>query len=363
MNMLKQLPLKRLMKVGKLFWLSDKRKAGYTLLFIVLGLLAGQTLVLLFINTTTGHFFTAIEKRSLYDFYYYLFAYVMALFVTTPLQVNYGFYRTRLSLCWRDWLSRHFFEMYFAPGVFGKLIKHNEIDHPEQRITNDLDSFCNSSVGLFISMLEASTNVVIFSFVLWKLSPVLFWTVLIYSSLGVVVVAAIGKGLPGLTARQIEFEADLRSNLTLDLDADHVVVGDRVSLHTQSLLRLDIVISTWIGIAKLYRSLQIFTTGFNLLVPLIPAVITAPLYFNGSIEFGTITQAVMAFTVVFNGATVLISQYGGISALSAITNRLGSLLEEMTSYRNHSLVELSPGCSQNCLPVEEPDREQHRQQV
>jgi putative ATP-binding cassette transporter len=74
-----------------------------------------------------------------------------------------------------------------------------------------------------------------------------------------------------------------------------------------------------------------FTTGFNLLVPLIPAIIMAPLYFDGKVEFGVITQSVMAFTVVFNGATLLIAQFGGISAFAAVTNRVGSLLEELGS--------------------------------
>jgi ABC-type uncharacterized transport system fused permease/ATPase subunit len=39
----------------------------------------------------------------------------------------------------------------------------------------------------------------------------------------------------------------------------------------------------------------------------------------------------MAFTVVFNGATLLIAQFGGISAFAAVTNRVGSLLEELGS--------------------------------
>ncbi|HNA73476.1 MAG TPA: SbmA/BacA-like family transporter, partial [Candidatus Obscuribacter sp.] len=92
---------------------------------------------------------------------------------------------------------------------------------------------------------------------------------------------------------------------------------------------LNSVIETLLGIALVNRRIQFFTTPFNLFVQLIPIVIVVPSYFAGEIPFGTITQAAMAFGAVFNGATVLIGQFNGITHYAAITNRLGSLAEAM----------------------------------
>ncbi|MFN8555340.1 MAG: SbmA/BacA-like family transporter [Candidatus Obscuribacterales bacterium] len=222
----------------------------------------------------------------------------------------------------------------------GKFADHPHIDHPEQRMTQDLDSFCNSLLGLVISIIEASAHVVIFSVVLFHLSPMLFWTDLGYATLGVLIVASIGKEMPALNDKQFASEAALRTTLALTNDPHYLQSGTGASLHREALSQLDTVIKTLLGIATLNSRVQMFTTGFNLLVPLIPAIIMAPIYFRGDIEFGAITQSVMAFTVVFNGATLLIAQFGGISAFAAVTNRVGALLEELESVKGTESTDL-----------------------
>ena len=87
------------------------------------------------------------------------------------------------------------------------------------------------------------------------------------------------------------------------------------------------VIVTLMSIMKVNRNIQLFTNLYNQLMPLIPAALIAPQYFAGVIPFGYITQATMAFTQVFNGATLLIGQFGGISSFAAIVNRLGAFAE------------------------------------
>ena len=334
--MLKQFPWKRLILVGKPFWVSEKSKLAYRRFFTLLALIAGQTFVLLLINKTNGAFFTAIEKHSMWDYYLFMALYIGLLGVNTPLQVKISLCRTRLALLWRDWLSHILFASACTKEALGKFINHSQIDHPEQRMTQDLDSFCNTLLGLVISIIEASGHVIIFSVVLFGLSQLLFWTVIAYASLGVIIVASIGKEMPALNNKQFASENALRATLALTNDAHYLATGAQASLHNDALVQLDTVIKTLLGMATLNSRVQMFTTGFNLLVPLIPAMIMAPLYFAGSIDFGAITQAVMAFTVVFNGATLLIAQYNSISAFAANTNRLGALLEELAPNSSNS---------------------------
>jgi putative ATP-binding cassette transporter len=331
MNIIKEFPWKKLVRVGKPFWISETRDVAYKRFFTLLALIAGQTFVLLLINKTNGAFFTAIEKHAMWDYYLFMAIYIALLGINTPLQVKISLSRTRLALLWRSWLSKTIFASACSENNLGKFIDRPDIDHPEQRMTQDLDSFCNSLLGLVISIIEASAHVVIFSVVLYKLSPALFWTDLVYSTVGVLIVASIGKDMPALNNKQFASEAALRTTLAQTNDANYLATGASASLHREALEHLDTVIKTLLGIANLNCRVQMFTTGFNLLVPLIPAIIMAPLYFDGKVEFGVITQSVMAFTVVFNGATLLIAQFGGISAFAAVTNRVGSLLEELGS--------------------------------
>jgi putative ATP-binding cassette transporter len=53
----------------------------------------------------------------------------------------------------------------------------------------------------------------------------------------------------------------------------------------------------------------------------------APLYFRGEIEFGKIAESGIAFAAIFNGSTLLIGQFAGISNFAANINRLGSFIE------------------------------------
>lgn len=333
-NNLNRLPWKRLWKVGKPFWVSEKRNVALLHLLAVLALLAANSALLVFISRTSGHFMTAIEQRSVPEFYRYLALYAGALVVVTPIQVFYGYLRTRLALVWRSWLANSLFAGYFTNLAYYKLINSSEIDNPDQRMTQDVDSFCNSSVGLFISILDAVVNVVIFVAVLWAISPTLTFTVLVYAALGSLIVVLIGRRLVGLNFLQMKTEADLRFGLAearREAEAIAFYRGEDIA-REQARGKLRAVIDTLMQIMNVNRNIQFFTNAYNLMVPLIPVAIIAPLYLSDKVPFGAITQATMAFTIVFNGATIMISQFGGISSYAAIINRLGSFMEALESF-------------------------------
>ncbi len=328
-SLLALLPWRRLLKVGKPFWTSEKRGVAFAHLVAIMSLLALNAAVAVFVNQTAGHFMTAVETRSLPDFYFYLFCAVAAILVAAPIGVLYSFFRTRLALVWRNWLSESLIDTYLKDDVFHAVNSNPHIDNPEQRLTQDVESFCNSTVGLFIAIVDASVNVLTFVTVLWVISPSLSFMVMVYSTLGLLIVSTIGKSLVGHNYKLIKNEGDLRAPLT---QARTQLVDDLPlpeSLISLAKVNLGNVIGTLMDILKVTAKIQAFTGVFNPLVGLIPVVIIAPSYFASEIPFGTITQAVLAFCTVFNGATVLIAQFSGISSFAAITNRLGALIEVM----------------------------------
>ena len=277
---------------------------------------------------------TAIEQKSLGNFYLYLVCSVIAICFTVPIEVYYNLMKTRLSLLWRNWQSESYIDRYFLQKLGLSIEGSAEIDNPEQRITQDVDSFCNSSVRLSITILDATVSVCTFIVVLWNLSGALVFTVITYSTVGLLVVSHIGRALIDLSNRQIGIEADLRATIKdtrAKLDKSRSPRKDdslQLSVN-ESKLRLTSVMSTLTNIMLVHKNIQLFTGTYNQIMPLIPAVIMTPAYISGDIEFGAITQAVLAFTAVFNGATVLIGHFGDISHFAAIVNRLGALEEKM----------------------------------
>lgn len=323
------LPWRRLWKIGKPFWVSDKRKSALLHLVAVLVLMCANALLAVFVNYTAGHFMTAIEQKSIGNFYYYLFIYVGTFLVVTPVSVYYDLMRTKLALIWRQWLSAYLFHLYYTDEAFYRLSKDSEIDNPDQRMTQDVDSFCNSSVGLFISILDAVVNVAMFIGLLWAISESVTYTVMAYSAGGSLAVILIGKALVQLNFQQFKAEADLRYCLSETRREAEMIAhsrSEKMALDKAG-RQLDSVIGNLMSIMLVHRNIHFFTGAFNRLMPLIPAAMTAPLYFQGIIRFGDITQATMAFTSVFQGATILVSHFAGISTYAAIVNRIGSFIE------------------------------------
>ncbi|MBP9091025.1 hypothetical protein KBI23_08350 [bacterium] len=332
MNSLRALlPWRLVFKVGKPFWYSEMRKVGLAHLGGIILLMSVNAAVAVFVNHTAGSFMTAVEAKSLADFWFYLCCSVGAIAVAAPVQVFYSYIRTRLALVWRSWLSGSLIESYGE--VFEEINQRHDIDNAEQRVTQDAESFCNSAVGLFMSLVDAAINVLTFITVLWVIAPPLAFTVMVYSTMGLLVVSVIGKSLVGFNFQLMKNEADLRATLTQARTTTAGQEVDSEALTVKVKGKLADVVATLMDILKVNRNIQLFTNIFNALVSLIPVVIVAPSYFAGDIKFGTITQAVLAFGAVFNGATVIIGQFSGISSFAAITNRLGYLIEVMDQCR------------------------------
>jgi putative ATP-binding cassette transporter len=333
------LPWRRLWNVAKPFWRSEKKWVGLALFALVLLCMFANVRLAVFANTQAGNFMTSIEQRSTDNFYHYLWMWTGALAAQVPVQVFYAYFRTWLALVWRKWLTESLMGRYYSNRAYYKMLRITDIDNPDQRMTQDVDSFCNTSVGLFIAVLDAVVNVATFATVLYALSPMLTWTVFGYAAAGSVLMMLVGRSLPKINFEQSKTEADLRFSLAeARREAESIALyGAEPVVMSQSRARLGDVIDTLMWLMRTWRNIGFFTTPYNMLVALIPLVMMAGPYFAHHIAFGQITQATMAFGAVFGGATFLVNQFGGISGYTATINRLGSFMEALETAGIESL--------------------------
>jgi putative ATP-binding cassette transporter len=63
------------------------------------------------------------------------------------------------------------------------------------------------------------------------------------------------------------------------------------------------------------------------LIQIIPALVVAPLYIRGEVDFGTIPQSAMAFGQVLGAVSLIVTKYQELSTFAAVVNRLGSMWE------------------------------------
>jgi putative ATP-binding cassette transporter len=99
--------------------------------------------------------------------------------------------------------------------------------------------------------------------------------------------------------------------------------------NTRTRQRLKEVVRNMLRIINLNRRLNFFTTGYNYIVILLPTVIVAPLYLKGQIEFGVVTQSAVAFGQVLNALSVIVLNFGSLSAYGAVVARLGAFFEAL----------------------------------
>lgn len=86
----------------------------------------------------------------------------------------------------------------------------NGVDNPDQRIAEDIRSFTEFSLSLFLTTLTAVIDLVCFSFILFSIMPRLFLAILLFASIGTVLTICIGKRLIGLNYESLQKEADFR---------------------------------------------------------------------------------------------------------------------------------------------------------
>ena len=75
------------------------------------------------------------------------------------------------------------------------------------------------------------------------------------------------------------------------------------------------------------RNVGFFTTGYSYLIQILPALVVAPLFMDGDIEFGVITQSAMAFAQLMGAFSLIVTQFQSISSYAAVIGRLGKLSE------------------------------------
>ncbi len=283
------------------------------------------------ISYANRDFMTAFSLKEEDEFFKKLLVYLIALCGVMPVTVFYRYTEERLALLWRLWLSRDILRKYFSSLSYYKVQWHEGIDNPDQRIEEDIRSFTTTSLSLFLIVCNSLLTLVLFVGILWTISIKLIFAVLLYTGLGSLVAFFIGRKLISLNFAQLKKEGNYRYKLVNVRDHAESIAFYRGHFKelTRVRQRLKIALSNSLRIINLNRNLNFFITLYNSMKPIVPLIIVAPLYLHGSIEFGVVTQAADAFVRVAESLSILIQNFGTISAVVAVVTRLGSFAEAL----------------------------------
>ncbi|MFT3990334.1 MAG: SbmA/BacA-like family transporter [Luteolibacter sp.] len=300
----------------------------FTTLLIMMLVISGLNVL----NSYVGRdFMSAIEHKDMRTFNGYAMMFVGVLSALTVAAVFYRFAEERLGLLWREQLTRHLLDTYLSDRTYYQLLFTPDVANPDQRIADDVGAFTRTTLSFVLLFLNGTFTAISFSSVLWSISPFLFCVAVIYSALGTALTIMLGKPLIRLNYNQLDMEANFRTDLIhVRENAELIALAHREGRFKIRLgKRLNALTRNYRRIVQINRNLGFFTTGYNYYIQIIPALIIAPMFIRGQVEFGVITQSAMAFGALLGAFSLIVTQFQSISSFTAVTARLYLLTQAM----------------------------------
>ncbi len=329
---MQRIPLKitgvRLIRVVRIFAETEAGRTAKWMFAALVALLCAANGLNVVNSYVNRNFMTAIADRNMAGFIRLAIVSVGVFAASTAVAVIAHFVEERLGLLWREALTRQAVRLYLADGTYDRLAASDELANPDQRIAEDVRAFTVTALSLILMALSGALAIIAFSGVLWSISPLLAFVAGAYAACGSYVTVRLGRPLVKLNSDQLDKEASFRSALIhVRENAESVRLARTEAGETARLLhRLDDLVANFRRIVAVNRNVGFFTTGYNWLIQIIPALLIAPAYIRGEIEFGVITQSAIAFSTVVAAFSLIMTQYQSISNLAAVTARLNSLV-------------------------------------
>lgn len=302
---------------------------GFLSLLLILSLSVSGLNVI--ISYVANFFTTALAEKDASNFWRFLYVYAGVFVVGTPIVVLYRYVQRLLGLYWRDWMTGKFLNRYFNRRSYYKIDGREDIDNPDQRISEDIRSFTVTSLRFLLIILGAIIDVISFTGILWSISRFLSIFLLIYAIVGTIITAFLGRRLIALNFNQLRKEADFRYGLVHVRDNAESIAFYRGEDKEQNQVarRFLEVFRNFNFLIGWQRNVDFFTTGYNYAIIILPSAIMAPLLFAGQIRYGDITQAGFAFSQVFSAFSIVVGEIEQLSAFAAGINRLETFAEAL----------------------------------
>ncbi|CAB9519932.1 D family member 2, chloroplastic [Seminavis robusta] len=331
----KDLPTnKTINQLGSLFWQMaspyyQESKSGRWLFWGVIGLTLLNSGVSVAFSYLGKDFWNALSSKDVDAFYDVLKQYVPALLIGAPVATYYRFQRAQLAVSWREWMTDRTLQIYSSQRVYYALERGQEIDNPDQRIAEDVNSFTGYSLQLFITIVTSLIDLVSFSFILYSIYPQLFGAIIIYSVFGTIVTAWLGKVLVKLNFQRLQREADFRYSLVrLRENSESIAFYAGEDLEGKAIQdRFNKVVNNTRQVNLAERNLEFFTTGYRYIIQILPVAVVAPNYFAGKLQLGQISQSVGAFNHILSDLSIIVNQFERLSGFAAGIDRLAQFFE------------------------------------
>ncbi|CAD6557631.1 Inner membrane ABC transporter ATP-binding protein YddA [Paraburkholderia hiiakae] len=334
----------------KPYWVSEERWIAWGLLvaIIVMNLLVVWINVRL--NGWSAEFYNALQAKDVKRFPPLLMTFTELAFGFIILAVYGRYLRQMLGFRWRQWLTTRFLSEWLGKGAFYRIERDRLADNPDQRISDDLQSFATTTLSLTLDLLSTVVTLISFVTILWTLAGALtitlggtplaipgymVWAAALYAVFGSLVIQKVGHPLVSINYQQQKVEADFRFGLIrLRENAEQIALYDGMDTergNAQGLFQH--IRENWWRVMKYTKRLTFVLSFYGQIAIIFPLVVAAPRYFAGAFTFGVLMQISQAFGTVSDSFSWFINSYSTLVEWRATVNRLREFVRVVHSPR------------------------------
>lgn len=319
---------RQFMHVAKPYWQGDRKVAAWSLLGLLVLLMLCETQLAVMLIDRTGEMTSALAAHDRDRFWSAVQTCLLVLAFAVPVYAFYYYMRDAFANHWRRWLTHRFLDGYLGGRRYYDLNAQGVIDNPDQRISEDINTFTGRSTHFLLIFMGAFMQLVAFSAVLWSISKVLVAFLAVYALVGTAVALYVfGAPLIRLNFWQLRREADFRFGLMRLRENAESIAFYRGEAQERAQLdhSFQAVFNNYARLIKRQRSLNLFQRAFSQLTVVIPSIILAEAVLSGDMEVGRAIQAAGAFAAVLAAVSLIVDNFESLSKFVAGIGRLDTL--------------------------------------
>ena len=336
--------LERFWISGRGFWGKSGDRIAWVASVGLLLLIIFNVAVQFGINVWNREIFDAIEKRDSATVLWLSAVFFPLALTSVGVGVAEVFARMGIQRRWRAWLTDNVVSRWLNNGRYYQLnLVAGDHKNAEHRIAEDLRIATEAPVdfvaGVTLAVLSAATFVA----VLWTIGGALtislggttltipgFLVVAAigYSALASTAMAMIGRRFVAISESRNQAEAEYRYVLTRVRENGESIalLGGEAEERDGINKSLRNVLKQWALLCGQHMRTTVVSHGSRIIAPVIPVLLCAPKFLEGSMTLGQVMQAASAFTIVQSAFGWLVDNYPRLADWNACARRIASLM-------------------------------------
>src|SRR5437667_8534855 len=329
---------------AKGFWGRNGDRLAWILSIGLLVLIVANVGLQYGINVWNRAIFDALERRDSATVYYLSAVFFPLAFGSLALGMAQVVARMSIQRRWRAWLTDSVVSRWLTNGRYYQLnLVSGDHQNPEYRFAEDLRVATDSPVDFVAGVTSTFLSATTFIVVLWTIGGALTVTVagstitipgflviaaVLYAAIASASMVTIGRGFVQVSEHKNQTEAEYRYTLTRVRENGESIalLGGEQEERDGIDRTFGKVLRQWARLAGQHMRTTLVSHGSSLIAPVVPVLLCAPKFLDGSMTLGQVMQAASAFTIVQTAFGWLVDNYPRRADWNACARRIASLM-------------------------------------